>query len=855
MGEQSAARRAIYVLCFVSGVAALVYEVAWAKMLALTFGSTTLSGAAVIAAFMGGMGLGARLYPALQSRIGRPLLLYAVLEFGIAAVAALLTLTFYSLPGAFAQLARLVPSESWVAVLRFASVLLLLLPVTLLMGATFPALCAVVIRDARGVDRHLGLVYGLSTIGAAAGALLAGVFLVERLGLHASTLLANGINVAVGGAALGLLALRGGGQDRLAAPPAEQALIPTDLPRRLTGLVLLVSGFATLSYEIYWFRALRYLVGNATYALSIVLMIFLLGLGLGSLFLRRVVDRGAPERSLGWCQIAIAVLALGAMACHWLLLSQPELRDYVSISSMALRSKPWWWRVLVDAGAATVMMLPATLFMGLSFPLACRLYLGDVRRLGSGLGGAYLLANVGGILGAVVGAAAFLPSLKIFGATKLSAALNLALGLLVLAWIRRRVPRSLPYAAAVAAAAVGVAWLLPASPTLRGEDLFLGEPGRLIYFEEGDLATVQVLEDPEDPSRRAIAIDGTKIGYSGGFRGTQVHRKQVLLAHLPMVLDTRIRDTLNVGFGSGLTLKTLADYPQVQTLDCVEINAAVVRASALFPASAVLEDPRASLVVGDAVHYLLRTPKRYDLIVSDGKQDPWFSGNATMQCREFYRFARESLSEEGMFIQWIPMSVLYEDFRIILRTLAGEFPYVYVFYFPRWDVFTVAAKQPLVGRPRMSDAAYQTSAAYRDLAQYSIDRPIALLSHAVAGREQILQALGPGPVSTWDHLRLDFSPFRAPWQAWLDAKRDNLELLLRAESVTASGASDPFDLAAFRRSSRLVREAFAAFYDGRFQDSRRLAAFAVRSNPADLPARGAYQALVRESPDMREVRE
>jgi predicted membrane-bound spermidine synthase len=829
-------------------VAALVYEIAWAKMLALTFGSTTLSGAAVIAAFMGGMGLGARLYPALQSRIGRPLMLYAGLELAIAAVAALLTLTLYSLPVAFAQLAQHVPSESWVSILRFVSVLLLLLPVTLLMGATYPALCAIVIRDARGVDRHLGLIYGLNTIGAAIGALLAGLFLVERLGLHASTLLANGINVAVGGAALVLLALRGGGQDRLATPSKQQALIPTELPRRLIGLILLVSGFATLSYEIYWFRALRYLFGNATYALSIVLVIFLLGLGFGSLFLRRVVDRGAPERSLGWCQIVIAVLALGAMACHWLLLSQPELRDHVSIFSMALRSKPWWWRVLVDAGAATLMMLPATLFMGLSFPLASRLYLGDVRRLGSGVGGAYLLANVGGILGAIVGAVAFLPSLKIFGATKLSAALNLALGLLVLAWIRRRAPRALPAAVAVSAVFVAAAWLLPASPTLRGEDLRGGEPGRLIHFEEGDLATVQVLEDPENPSRRAMAIDGTKIGYSGGFRGTQVHRKQVMLAHLPMVMDTRIRDTLNVGFGSGLTLQTLADYPQVQSLDCVEINAAVVRASALFPESAVLEDPRVSLVVDDAVHYLLRTPRQYDLIVSDGKQDPWFSGNATMQCREFYRFARESLSEQGLLVQWIPMSVLYEDFRIILRTLAEEFPHVYVFYFPRWDVFTVAANQPLEGRPRLSDAAYRASAAHRDLAQYSINRPMALLSHAVASREQILQALGPGPVSTWDHMRLDFSPFRAPWQAWRDAKRDNLEFLLHAENVTASGDGDPFELAAFRRSSRLVREAFAAFYDGRFRDSRRLAALAVRSNPADLPARAAYQALIRESP-------
>jgi hypothetical protein len=178
-----------------------------------------------------------------------------------------------------------------------------------------------------------------------------------------------------------------------------------------------------------------------------------------------------------------------------------------------------------------------------------------------------------------------------------------------------------------------------------------------------------------------------------------------------------------------------------------------------------------------------------------------------------------------------------------LRTLSEAFPHVYVFYFPPWDVFTVAGERPLANRPRMSDLEYGTSVAHRDLAPWAINQPVALLSHAVAGQEQLLEALGPGPVSTWDHLRLDFSPFRARWQAWLDAKRDNLHLLLRSESVTAPGDPEAFDLAAFGPSSRLVREAFAAFFDGRFQDAQRLAELAASSNPEDLPAKAANAVL------------
>ncbi|MCP4246531.1 MAG: hypothetical protein GY778_05730 [bacterium] len=175
------------------------------------------------------------------------------------------------------------------------------------------------------------MIYGTNTIGAAGGALLAGLVLIERLGLTDTVTAANVINVAVG---LCALALAGTDLERGDARQARpRSAIPTYLPRTLTGLVLIASSLATLSYEILWFRALRFLIGNSTYALTVVPVIFLAGLGLGSLLLERVARRRAPERDLALCQCGIAVLVLVAMA--WL---ERSLADCITCLKLAAAS-------------------------------------------------------------------------------------------------------------------------------------------------------------------------------------------------------------------------------------------------------------------------------------------------------------------------------------------------------------------------------------------------------------------------------------------------------------------------------------------------------------------------------------
>jgi spermidine synthase len=532
------------------------------------------------------------------------------------------------------------------------------------------------------------------------------------------------------------------------------------------------------------------------------------------------------------------VLGLAAMAGVHFLPEVPALFERVSIYSGEVRFRPWGWRLTVNAGVATATMFPATVLMGLSFPLATRLFLGDVRALAARVGTAYLLANVGSVLGAITGATLLLPLFGTLGGTKVCAAANAGLAIAIILVVRRAgLPRlAVPVGAAIA---LVLAVLLPGAVAVRAEAFDDENRGTVIFSEEGDLATVQILQHERDPSRRVMTVDGCTIGWSDGFRGTIFYRKQLLLAHLPMVLDRRITHTLNVGLGSASTFATVASYPQVETLDCVEINAAVVEASRRLPESSVLDDARARLVVDDVLHYLLRSGPQYDLIVSDGKQHPLHSGNAVMLCREYYELALARLTDDGILVQWLPLGTLHEDFQMILRTFCRVFPYADVFYFPPESVIVVGAKRPLAGRPQLPADAYRTLPTGRDLGEHFLPDPDALVGHWVACKGQIEAVLEDGPVSTWNHLRLDASPYRASPPEWARATPTNLLLLAQAGEKPAGtdGPTLTADGERYRRSCRLQRVAQVALLRGDTAQARAFAEQALRLNPADGEAR------------------
>jgi spermidine synthase len=807
--------RRLHLLAFLSGAAALAYEVSWTKWLSLTFGSSTLAASATVAAFMGGMGVGAWAYHRIQSRLSSwsALRLYAALELGIAVSAVALTSLLEQLPPLFALLLRALSEPSGgVAVLArvFGALAILLVP-TALMGATYPALCSAAISSRDSLDRHLGALYGWNTVGAAFGGLLAGIALIPALGLNAAVAVGVALNLAVG---LAALALDRSSEARATTWRETDEPIATSLPRALTGAVLFLSGVATLAYEIVWFRAYRSIAGNSTYAFTIVLVTFLLGLGFGALALRRIVARGRPEASLAAVQLGIALAAAFGIASLAELLATP-FGMALSVGDQSVRTMAWQARLALHGGTALALMLPATLLMGLSFPLASRLYLGDVRRVGQRVGGAVLLANTGSIVGSIGAATLLLPRLGSMDSTRLLIGLNAALAVAIACYA----PGGLrPLARWLAPGVVAVALLAALVPGVLPHpwNELAGIDARVVFEEEGELSTVRVSEATADPALRGMSIDGTTIGVSAGWH-FPIYSKQILLAHLPLWLEPRTRSVLQIGLGSASTLDALTQHPRLERIEAVEISPSVLRAVHLFEESRALSDPRVRVHVEDAIHHLLRSRARYDLIVSDGKQNADFSGNAKMMSRELYALALDRLSPHGLFVQWIAVTNEPEDFAVIARTAGAVFPHLHVFYeLPRSAIF-VGSREPLEGRARMERADVPPRV-QQSLRALGIEQADWLRLGWMADRDALLQVMGEGPLNHWSDPVIEFSAYRAAGSS--DRERPpgalNLERLLEARRLAAGRAPagvllrDP----AARRAHELMLRAYVELLGG-----------------------------------------
>lgn len=819
----------LYACAFLSGIAALCYEVVWARSFSLALGATRLATGAAVAGFLGGMAVGARAYPALRARVADPLKGYALLEAGIAVTALALTWLAPSLPRAFAWLAGDLDGGAALTALRFATAIALLLVPCALMGATFPALALAVVDSPGALGRRLGAVYGWNTLGAAAGALLAGLALTELLGARGTALVAAALNLMVAGAALALA--RGG----LAAPaPEANATMPapavTRFPRGLIAATLLLSGFTTLAYEIVWFRALTYLFGNSTYAFAVMLFVFLAGLGAGSLLLGPIARRGATERAFALCQPGIAIAATAAIAMLAHVLQSPALEQHVSIFYRTVYGLPWWQRLGVATGVALVALLPPTVLMGLAFPLGASLFAGPggARGLGRGLGSAAALANAGSILGALVAALLILPRLGSAAGTLAIAAINVGLGLAALRHIRTR-PVTAVAGAAVVSLALGALTQDRLQFTVAGRTILDPE---LLFAKEGDLATVQVWRDRTRPDRMGMAIDGTIIGATRTW-GDSPYRKQVFLAHLPFALEPRAASVMTVGLGSGSTLEALLAHPGVAHAEVVEINAPVAEACLLFPESRALIDPRATLVVEDAIHHLQRTDRRWDVIVSDGKLAQSFSGNSKLLTREYYGLCADHLTDRGVFVQWMPLAITPDELGVITRTMAATFPHVGLFFEPPANLVFTGARQPLAGRPRAEDAAIDGTRVPRDLAALGIPGMDGLRARWVADGPALLAAVGPGPVNTWDRPRLEFLAYRSAGVQYLGGGAQVLELLQRAEALAAASPDAALVATPEGAGMSFLRAALAAALAGDMPRAGQLAAEARGRSPAD----------------------
>ncbi len=649
----------LLLLFFGSGCAALIYEIVWFQLLQLVIGSSAISLAVLLGTFMGGMCLGSLALPRLVSAAHHPLRVYAYLELGTAAAG---LLVFFAMPAVGKVYTALIGYGMSGIMLRAAVGVICLLPPTVLMGATLPAIARWIETTPRGVS-WLGFFYGGNTVGAVAGCLLAGFYLLRVHDSAIATLVAVVLNVGVAIVAL-ILA-------RFALPAAGQALptsaptSPTNQPATSPSTVLVfvaiaLSGVCALASEVVWTRILSLLLGATVYTFSIILAVFLSGLGIGgSIGAAFARDLTRPRLALALCQL----LQVGAIAwaAHVMAGSLPywPIDTGIAVTPTA--------KFQLDLVRCAWAILPSAIIWGASFPLALASLAIPGTDAGILVGRAYAANTLGAIAGAVLASMVFIP---LIGTRHTQIAL---MGLSAAgAWLafQPRRGREIAFALASCVAAFLLAREIPGIPwqlVAYGRQIATTDYGASsLFLGEGMNSSVAVSETPG--GARFFHVSGKTEASSL----TKDMRLQRMLGHIPALLHPNPKSVLIVGCGAGVTSGSFVLHPTIKRIVICDIEPlipSVVATHFRHENHNVIHDPRVEIVFDDARHYIATTGEKFDLITSDPIH-PWVKGSAVLYSQEYFELCRQRLNPGGLVTQWVP---LYESDRAVVQSEIATF--------------------------------------------------------------------------------------------------------------------------------------------------------------------------------------
>ncbi len=683
-------RTAILALFFLSGMAGLIYQVVWTKLLALTFGVTVLAVSTVLTCFFGGLALGSFLGGRWVDKRPDGFKWYGTAEvlIGVYAIAFLPLLGINN--SIYAYIAR---GSSFgiygLTLLKFILSAILLFMPTLLMGATLPILSKAIARSHGSFARDIGWLYGANTVGAVAGAVLTAFFLIPNFGIKAIIHSAGALNIFIGVSAilLGRLRLEAGTVKEASAP----SIFVDPLPRWFTLLLLLsfgVLGFTGLAYEIMWTRVLGFVLTGTVYAFATVLAVFLSGIAAGSFLLARLPDRMRPGRLITVFSAIVALIGLSSIGLIILYDRLPSFGFYHKLGS----TQSWNEFVFLNFLIPFLTLIVPTFLFGGAFPFACRLYARKKDDAGKRIGNIYSINTVGGILGSFAGGFILIPLLGVQKSIVLLGVMNIISGSLLAAFnpFAGRLKYALP--AIPAAAAFILILLLPNDMSLTLHKSLLSRGEEIVFYREGTAATVMIAERPGrdlNTSNKRLWVNGNRAT-AAFYEGLQINRFQGVL---PMVLHPDPKDVLVICFGSGTTFGTLSQFP-VNKVDNVEIARTVIEGAPHFNKENmdVLHNPKSRINIDDGRSFLEATSKKFDVITEE-PMHPSLAGVVNLYTKEYYELAKSHLKEGGIMSQWIPLyNLSIEDVRIMVRTFQSVFPHTTV-WIANTDIFMIGSPE------------------------------------------------------------------------------------------------------------------------------------------------------------------
>ncbi|MCC7367326.1 MAG: fused MFS/spermidine synthase [Chloroflexi bacterium] len=769
----------LVLLFFLSGASGLVYQVLWVRMLSLSFGITVYAVTVVLASFMGGLALGSFFGGRLAERIQRPLLVYAIIEIGVALVAILTPSALTWLQSAYPAVARSVgDSEAILTVVRVIMAFAVLAAPTTLMGATLPIIVKSSLARYGDLPGRIGLLYSANTFGAIFGTMLAGFWLIGGIGISASIILAASVNALVGLIAFLLqrFVIREGetrveeSDDAVAATSSDTTPAYSARIRTATLVAYGLSGLISFALEVSWTRMLSLMLDTSIYAFVTMLSMVLIGIALGSAVVTPLMRRKVNVPLL-FAALELGI-AIGGIWAIWAVSNLAEIRGFLEatrgLRRLAATSTNFNFVV------AAVTILPTTFMIGATFPLAARIYTVGLDRSSERLGQIYAVNVFGAIFGSMLGGFVLLPLLGTQASLLLLSVASLGLaGLLLLASDWRTLPSRAVLTAAGTAAFI-VLWI--AKPDLYHALFSIRfKDSQVEWFREGIETTVSIVRNPEGVRTLYTNSRGQANDEPGL---VQYHRK---IAHTPLLVRARAQDVLIVGLGAGHTAGSILQHEGTR-VQVVELSDAIVEGAERFSAVNydVMHNPNLSIRMGDGRNFLLTSTQKYDIITTDTIQ-PLDAGSTNLYSAEYYRLALASLKPDGVMAQWIGPHDDYQ-YKTMLRTYLAVFPHVTLWLTAD---LVIGSREPIQLDMAETAKRFESPRAREALRQAGFGGVEEVPEAFVATRDEIAEFVGPGPILSDDRPFIEYYrslPGRgqgAPPDIWNSFSRDPRKVIKR----------------------------------------------------------------------------
>ena len=639
----------LFVLFFISGFAALVYQTAWHRLLGLFAGADTIAASLVVGAFLLGLGIGSLVGGLVADRLSRrtALLAFAVCEVGIAIFAVISPWLYYDV-----LYRHLLPISSSSGVIFLVVFVGLLWP-TFLMGCSLPLLSKAIVQRIEGAAGLIGWLYGVNTFGAAAGAFVGGWFLIGTVGFDKAVYVGALLNLIVAAGGL-LLALR--------LNPSAESRPDIGMGRgsrhdmvvvRWAALVF-VSGFMIVALQIVWYRLIGVMLQSNAYSFSLVLSVFLLGdavgLLVGSRIIASIVD---PRRFFFLMQgLATAFALAGAwllyLAIDWGLLPSSYIdHDFMSGT---LRD------TIVVGGLLSLVVLPASFVMGFSFPVVQKAVQRDTEHLGSRVGYVQLANIIGNSAGSLVAGLALLDHFGTVGTLKILTVVGLIFALVPL--LRADRPRW-GYAP-LAVLAAGLALFPDGEKFWQKLHGVKSQPAMVAEDKTG--LTVLKMSNDQDGKLYIQGQTQSKVPFD------TIH---LFLGAIGPLTHPAPKRVLVIGSGTGGTPYAAGLHPSTERVRVIEIVQPVLDILRRYAGNGgdsgintLLTDPKFEILIADGRHTLALDHTLFDIIEADAIY-PKAALSGILNSQEFFRQVQSKLAPGGIYVQWAPTSRAIETFRSV----------------------------------------------------------------------------------------------------------------------------------------------------------------------------------------------